>query len=273
MNLEELNAYDQSQVDLTRRAQLKVRRLQKIISAKSHSNRALKAIIENVSEEVSQASKIAYNDGRFLAGLENTSLDTILKPLIPIYEAKENNGGVRKSILIEIDEIGVIESKGILKTQVFDKSTGLMTEHVIAKESFNIDNQGVMNPVSKIYALPAHQVPVLESIPEPLEKFTGGTERFIGIFNSSHPKFPNYIENFPDGFFIYERRLFCVMKVSLTENKKPSLCPTADNPPNNQKLNKFIKIHATKPYEPEEVELPESYYKLKFPPNLNFEQA
>ena len=279
MNLEELNDYDQSQVGLTNRAQKLVKEITTVAPALSNSGTTilsryhLQTIGENIKRRSREATKIVYNDGRFLADLKNTSVPELVKNLIVHNKAEEDNGGVKKAIVKEKKSIILMAPSGILKARMFDESTRVMTENVIVEEDFNIIENGKVSPVTMIFTLPAHQVPVLDSIPEALAELTRGIDCFEGGFKSNDPKFKESIETLPKGFFIYKRRIFCVMKIAPTGDKKISLYQPKDTTKNQEALDGFIRIHATKPYEPEEVELPESYYKLKFPPNLNFEQA
>ena len=279
MNNQQLDNYDRSQVELTSRAQIFVQELKTIDPALNNPlitilpKYNLQAISQGISERAKQATQVLFNDGRFLADLKNTSVPELVKNLIVHNKAEEDNGGVKQAIMLERTKKMLIAPYGILKTQMVDKATGLMTDYVINEENFNIDEEGTVSPVSMIFTLPAHQVPVLDSIPAPIEEFTRGVGGFMGGFNSYDPEFQQYIETFPNGFFIYKRRIFCVVKVAPVGNQKISLYHPKDVTENKETLDGFIRIHAIRAYDPEEGGLPESYYKLQFPPNPDSENA
>ena len=278
MNLEELNDYDQSQVGLTNRAQKLVKEITTVAPALSNSGTTilsryhLQTIGENIKRGSREATKIVYNDGRFLADLKSTSAHELVESLIVHNKAENDNGGVKQAIVLEGKKTMLIAPAGILKTQMVDESTGLMTDYVINEFNFDLSNQGEVIPVSKIYALPAHQVPVLDSIPEALAELTRGIGWFDGGLNSNDPKFQEYVETFPDGFFVYKRRLFCVMKITPSGDKKIAVS-NSKSPSTSEDLEGFIKIKLEKTFDPEEGGLPESYYKLQFPPNPDSENA
>ena len=273
MNNQQLDNYDRSQVELTNRAKRLVQIMQTVCPINNIPNDALIQMRCDIEKRFLAASRMVHNDGRFLADLKNTSVPELVKNLIVHNKAEEDNGGVKQAIMLERTKKMLIAPYGILKTQMVDKATGLMTDYVINEENFNIDEEGTVSPVSMIFTLPAHQVPVLDSIPAPIEEFTRGVGGFMGGFNSYDPEFQQYIETFPNGFFIYKRRIFCVVKVAPVGNQKISLYHPKDVTENKDTLDGFIRIHAIRAYDPEEGGLPESYYKLQFPPNPDSENA